>query len=84
MSLFIFTKIILLLLFYFIFFFFLKSCSGMFRYVPEFNVPGCSGMFHVPNFIDAPFDRPNLFICLQRGLNFQKKKLKNTSYRIVS
>ena len=23
-------------------------CSGMFR-----NVPGCSGMFHVPGFIDA-------------------------------
>ena len=25
-------------------------CSGMFR-----NVPGCSGMFHVPGFIDAHF-----------------------------
>ena len=24
-------------------------CSGMFR-----NVPGCSGMFHVPDFIDGP------------------------------
>ena len=24
-------------------------CSGMFRYVPE-----CSGMFHVPSFIDGP------------------------------
>ena len=24
------------------------SCSGMFR-----NVPECSGMFHVPGFIDA-------------------------------
>ena len=24
------------------------SCSGMFR-----NVPGCSGMFHVPGFIDG-------------------------------
>ena len=23
-------------------------CSGMFR-----NVPGCSGMFHVPGFVDA-------------------------------
>ena len=48
----IFTKIILLVLFYYIFFFikiiFIFSCSGMFR-----NVPACSGMFHVPGFIDA-------------------------------
>ena len=29
---------------------FIFSCSGMFR-----NVPACSGMFHVPGFIDAPF-----------------------------
>ena len=28
---------------------FIFSCSGMFRHVPE-----CSGMFHVPGFIDAP------------------------------
>ena len=28
---------------------FIFSCSGMFR-----NVPACSGMFHVPGFIDAP------------------------------
>ena len=27
---------------------FIFSCSGMFRDVPE-----CSGMFHVPGFIDA-------------------------------
>ena len=27
---------------------FIFSCSGMFRYVPE-----CSGMVHVPGFIDA-------------------------------
>ena len=27
---------------------FIFSCSGMFR-----NVPECSGMFHVPAFIDA-------------------------------
>ena len=27
---------------------FVFSCSGMFRHVPE-----CSGMFHVPDFIDA-------------------------------
>ena len=27
---------------------FIFSCSGMFRHVPE-----CSGMFHVPGFIDA-------------------------------
>ena len=26
----------------------IMPCSGMFR-----NVPGCSGMFHVPGFIDA-------------------------------
>ena len=48
----IFTKIILLLLFYYFFFMkiyiFIFSCSGMFRDVPE-----CSGMFHVPAFIDA-------------------------------
>ena len=28
---------------------FIFSCSRMFR-----NVPTCSGMFHVPDFIDAP------------------------------
>ena len=28
---------------------FFFSCSGMFR-----NVPACSGMFHVPDFIDGP------------------------------
>ena len=43
----------LLLSFYLINFFFMKitfifSCSGMFR-----DVPGCSGMFRVPDFIDA-------------------------------
>ena len=27
---------------------FIFSCSGMFRHVPE-----CSGLFHVPDFIDA-------------------------------
>ena len=49
----IFTKTILLLSFYLINIFFMKitfifSCSGVFR-----NVPACSGMFHVPGFIDA-------------------------------
>ena len=29
---------------------FIFACSGMFR-----DVHGCSGMFHVPGFIDAPF-----------------------------
>ena len=28
----------------------ITPCSGMFP-----NVPGCSGMFHVPGFIDGPF-----------------------------
>ena len=27
---------------------FIFACSGMFR-----NVPACSGMFHVPDFIDG-------------------------------
>ena len=45
----------LLLSFYLINFFFMTitfifSCSGMFR-----DVPGCSGMFRVPGFIDARF-----------------------------
>ena len=31
---------------------FIFSCSGMFR-----NVPECSGMFHVPGFIDARHSR---------------------------
>ena len=51
----IFTKIILLLLFYYIFFSWklflflhVPGSSGMFRDVPE-----CSGMFHVPDFIDG-------------------------------
>ena len=48
----IFIKITLLLLLFYLFIFmkiiFLFSCSGMFR-----NVPACSGMFHVPGFIDA-------------------------------
>ena len=46
----IFIKIILLLLLLFIFMkiIVIFSCSGMFR-----NVPACSGMFHVPDFIDA-------------------------------
>ena len=49
MLLIVFTKIILLLLlFFFMKIIFIFSCSGMFR-----NVPACSGMFHVPGFIDA-------------------------------
>ena len=32
------------------------SCSGMFRHVPE-----CSGMFHVPDFIDARCEGVNGF-----------------------
>ena len=48
----IFTKTVLLLSFFLIFFFmkitFIFSCSGMSRHVPE-----CSGIFHVPDFIDA-------------------------------
>ena len=54
----IFIKIILLLLFYL--FIFMKiivifSCSEMFRNVAEFSA--CSGMFHVPDFIDAHYQR---------------------------
>ena len=41
----IFTKIMLLLLFYYFF-----SSWKLFLF---FHVPGCSGMFHVPGFIDA-------------------------------
>ena len=47
----IFIKIVLLSLLFYLFIFmkmFFFSCSGMFR-----NVPACSGMFHVPGFIDA-------------------------------
>ena len=47
----IFIKIVLLLLLFYLFIFmkmFFFSCSGMFR-----NVPACSGMFHVPDFIDG-------------------------------
>ena len=44
----IFTKIILLLLFYYIFFHENYFYFFMFR-----DVPGCSGMFRVPGFIDA-------------------------------
>ena len=48
----IFTKIIILLVYYHYFFFmkiiFIFSFSGIFR-----DVPGCSGMFRVPGFIDA-------------------------------
>ena len=44
--------LLLLLLFIYLFIFmkiiFIFSCSAMFR-----NVPACSGMFHVPGFIDA-------------------------------
>ena len=45
MLLFIFTKILLLLLFIY---FFLKI-------ILFFHVPGCSRMFHVPDFIDGLF-----------------------------
>ena len=41
---------------------FIFSCSGMFR-----DVPACSGMFHVPGFIDALF----LFaVCVTRAVYF--------------
>ena len=52
------------------------GCSGMFRDVPE-----CS-MFRV---LSTPLliGLTCLFVS-QRGLNLKKKKLKNTSYRIVS
>ena len=33
---------------------FIFACSGMFR-----NVPACSGMFHVPDFIDGPIEVNN-------------------------
>ena len=49
--LFIFTKtmsLLSLINFFFMKITFIFSCSGMFRDVPE-----CSGMFHVPGFIDA-------------------------------
>ena len=29
------------------------GCSGMFRNIPRRDVPGYSGMFHVPGFVDA-------------------------------
>ena len=49
-----FKKIYFIFLFsFFIFFmnfFFIFSCSGMFR-----NVLACSGMFHVPGFIDGRY-----------------------------
>ena len=41
-------------------------CSGMFR-----NIPGCSGMFHIPGFIDGPSTVPyecTLLITLTSGL----------------
>ena len=51
----IFIKIILLLSLFYLFIFMkivvIFSCSGMFRDVPECSA--CSGMFHVPGFIDA-------------------------------
>ena len=39
----------------------IMPCSGMFR-----NVPGCSGMFHVPGFIDAPRELRSLEFFLKR------------------
>ena len=52
-----FYKNFIMIIILFLFFFFLENyfifscsgCSGMFR-----HVPACSGMFHVPGFIDAP------------------------------
>ena len=47
--------------FFYYFFFHLfcdnLPCSGMFR-----NVPGCSGMFHVPGFVNARFELPVCFM----------------------
>ena len=57
----IFTKTVLLLSFFLIFFFmkitFIFSCSGMSRHVPE-----CSGIFHVPDFIDALLYIPKSYL----------------------
>ena len=47
----IFTKTMLLLSFYLINFFFMKI---IFYFCMFRNVPECSGMFHVPDFIGAP------------------------------
>ena len=47
-----FRLLVVSLIAFFLFFFYLfcdnLPCSGMFR-----NVPGCSGMFHDPGFVDA-------------------------------
>ena len=64
----IFTKTMLLFSFYLIYFFFMKitfifSCSRMFR-----NVPECSGMFHVPGFIDAQAGRRRVALAFKTFL----------------
>ena len=46
----VFTKIILLLLFYYYYFFFHENYFYFFMFR---DIPGCSGMFRVPGFIDA-------------------------------
>ena len=46
---------------------FIFSCSGMLRDVPE-----CSGMFHVPGFIDAPIDTITKVTNLVRFIKEQK------------
>ena len=43
------------------------SCSGMFRNVPEFSA--CSGMFHVPGFIDAHLEKLNSLETIKRRHN---------------
>ena len=67
-----FIKIILFLLLFYLFIFMkiivIFSCYGMFR-----NVQACSGMFHVPGFIDAPLLRAQ-----NRDKTLKKKKRRHT------
>ena len=49
---------------------FIFSCAGMFRHVPE-----CYGMFHVPDFIDAPVLGISYFWIQVLGLNYLTKEL---------
>ena len=49
---------------------FIFACSGMFR-----NVPACSGMFHVPGFIDGPKDRGIFVLHVSDTDTFQSVKV---------
>ena len=69
-----FIKIILFLLLFYLFIFMkiivIFSCYGMFR-----NVQACSGMFHVPGFIDAPLLRAQ-----NRDKTLKKKKTQTHTH----